>query len=70
MQYDVALTIVSFADYVCKGDDLYIIEKIRKNPASPGKEEVVLIGNTPVKRYQIECLFHSNAQVHDEVITS
>ena len=49
----------------------FILLKISKKiPASPGKEEVVLIGNTPVKRYQIECLFHSNAQVHDEVITS
>jgi hypothetical protein len=69
-QYDVAFTIVVFADYACNRDDFYIIEYIKEIPSSPRQEEVVFIGNTPVKRYQIECLFKLEAQVYDEVITS
>ena len=65
-----ALTIAVFAYYACNKDDIYVIEYVKKIPSSLGQEEVVFIGDTPVKRYQIECIFQLDAHVYDEVITS
>ena len=61
---------MTFPDYACNKDDLYVIEYVKKIPSSLGQEEVVFIGDTPVKRYKIECLFQPDAQLYDEVITS
>ena len=49
---------------------IFVLLNMSKNSIFSGQEEVVLIGDTPVKRYKIECLFQPDAQLYDEVITS
>ncbi|KAL6841217.1 hypothetical protein ACP4OV_028735 [Aristida adscensionis] len=58
------------ANYACTNNDLDIINRIKKIPADPGREEVVLIGDAVVHRYGMECLFNKEEFLNDEVINA
>ncbi|KAL6856294.1 hypothetical protein ACP4OV_019096 [Aristida adscensionis] len=55
-------------DYICSNNDLDIINRIKKIPTDPGREEVVLIGDAVVHRYGMECLFNEEDFLNDEYI--
>jgi hypothetical protein len=56
--------------FECTADELAFIEAAKKIPVEPGLEEVVFIDDIALKRKQIDCLFHPDAWLNDDVMIS